>query len=76
MKTQKGRITKLITSVNEKLPEGIDIYGYAGIDKNKIVRSLEQSYYLLGLIEDFTDDMETVWVKRKIGSSLFCMGKV
>jgi hypothetical protein len=66
MKTEKQRLTRIITSIKEKFPEGNDIFGYNGITKEGVISSLDQIYTFLGLLEGINDDIETVWIKRKL----------
>ena len=66
MKIEKQRLTKITNSIREKFPEGNDIFGYSGITKEGVITSLEQIYTFLGLLEEINDDIETVWIKRKL----------
>ena len=66
MKTEKQRLTRIITSIKEKFPEGNDIFGYNGVTKEGIISSLEQTYTFLSLLEEINDDIESVWIKRKL----------
>jgi hypothetical protein len=66
MKSEKQRLTRIITGIKEKLPEGDDIFGYEGITKVGIISSLDQTYTFLGLLEEVNNDVETVWIKRKL----------
>ncbi|GHV89336.1 hypothetical protein AGMMS50267_16960 [Spirochaetia bacterium] len=66
MKTEKQRLTRITTTVKEKFPDGNDIFGYNGITKEGIIHSLESSYTFLGLLEEINNEVETVWIKRKL----------
>jgi hypothetical protein len=66
MKIEKQRLTKIITTVKERFPEGEDIFGFSGVNRQKIVQSLNNSYSLLGLIEAYEDEIETIWLKRRL----------
>ena len=66
MKNEKQRLTRIITNIREKFPEGNDIFGYNGITKEGVVSSLEQTKTFLGLLEEINNDIETVWIKRKL----------
>jgi hypothetical protein len=66
MKNEKQRLTRIITSIREKFPEGNDIFGYNGITKEGVISSLEQTKTFLGLLEEINNDIETVWIKRKL----------
>lgn len=66
MKSEKNRLTRIIKTVNDKFPDGTNIFGYEGITKEKVIISLNNLYLLLGLIEAFEDEIETVWLKRRL----------
>ena len=66
MKTEKQRLSLIINKIKEKFPEGIDIFGYNGITKEGIISSLEQTYNFLGLLDTIDDEIEKVWIKRKL----------
>jgi peptidoglycan hydrolase CwlO-like protein len=66
MKTEKQRLTRIINTVKEKFPDGNDIFGYSGITKERIIHSLENSYTFLGLLEEINNEIEIVWIKRKL----------
>ena len=52
MKSTKTRLTNLIKSV-DSLPNGEELFGFPGIDKNIIKSTLEEDYTLLDLINKF-----------------------
>jgi len=66
MKSEKQRLKRVIVSIKDKFPEGNDIFGYSGITREGIVSSLEQTHTFLGLLEEINNDIETVWIKRKL----------
>lgn len=66
MKSQKQKLTRLINQVRDKFPDGDDIFGYSGVTKDKIISSMESSYKLLALLEETTEEVETVWAKRTL----------
>lgn len=68
MKVEKQKLTRITNSVKEKFPDGEDIYGYNGITKNKVIHSLNESYNILGLLESISEEVETIWVKRKLAT--------
>jgi chromosome segregation ATPase len=66
MKIEKQRLTRIITTIKEKFPEGNDIFGYSGVTREGITSTLDQTYSFLGLLEQINDDIEIVWIKRKL----------
>jgi len=66
MKTEKQRLTRIISTVKEKFPDDNDIFGYNGITKASIIHSLDNSYTFLGLLETINNDIEIVWIRRKL----------
>ncbi len=47
MKNEKGLITRVITGIREKLPDGEDVFGYSGVSKELLVRALDENYAML-----------------------------
>jgi hypothetical protein len=68
MKSEKQRLTRIINGIKDKFPEGNDIFEYSGITREGIIASLEQTYTFLGLLEEINDDVEIVWIKRKLAN--------
>lgn len=66
MKTSKTKIAHLVTKINEVLPDGDDVYGYAGINKAMITQSLNDSKNLLSAFKDYNETFEVVFLKRDI----------
>jgi hypothetical protein len=66
MRAEKQRLTRIIHGIKERFPEGNDIFGYSGITKEGVVFSLRKTYTFLGLLEEINDEVETVWIKRKL----------
>lgn len=66
MKTEKQKLTRITSTVREKFPNDNDIFGYNGITKASVIHSLENSYTFLGLLETLDNDIEIVWIKRKL----------
>jgi hypothetical protein len=66
VKTVKRRISLIKGKVEEVLPTDEDIFGYQGINKEKILESLNESYDLLNSLEEYDDKLEIVFLKRKI----------
>lgn len=69
MKTEKMRLTRIIKTLKGKIPEGDDLWGYPGISKSIVITSLEQSYTLIGLLDEFEDQMEVIWAKRELSKT-------
>lgn len=68
MRSSKTKLTYLISKIAEKLVEGDDIYGYPGINKAQLVKSLEDSRDLLSCFRDYNSMFEVVFLKRNIAS--------
>jgi len=66
MRSTRHKITNLINRLNEVLSDGEDIYGYAGISKNMLIKSLEDSYALLACFKDYSTTFEVVFMKRNV----------
>ncbi len=66
MKSTRNRLTHLITKTNKEIPDGPDVFEFPGISKNIIIDSLNESYDLLGNLEDFDAKFETIFLKRKL----------
>jgi len=66
MRAEKQRLSIITNKIKEKFPEENDIFGYSGITKKGIISSLEQTYSFLGLLDTIDDDIEKVWIKRKL----------
>lgn len=70
MKSIRLRITHLIKKIQEILPDGNDILGFAGISKPIIIDSLNESYSLLSTISNYPDTFETIFAKREIAENI------
>lgn len=70
MKGTRLRITNLIKKIQENLPDGDDIFGFAGISKPIMLKSLNESYNLLTTISNYPEAFETIFAKRDIAESL------
>lgn len=66
MRTIKSYITRLKTSINGKLPSENDIFGYSGINKDSIFKSLDETYAFLDELERQKETFEVVVLKRTI----------
>lgn len=70
MRSLRQRISILRNKINENLSEDKDLYGYLGISKTVIIESLDESYSLLAVLEEFNDKLETVFVKREVAKNI------
>ena len=66
MRSTKLRITNLKNKINENLPDGDDIYGYAGINKSMLIQSLTDSHALLACLEEYKTTFEVVFMERNV----------
>jgi len=66
MRNTRLKITHFINKLNEVLVNGEDIYGYAGISKNILTKSLKDSYALLACLEEYNTTFEVVFMKRNV----------
>jgi hypothetical protein len=66
MRASRQRLTLIINKVKEHLPDGSDIFDFAGISKEIIISSLNDSYQLLESLDTFQDRFETVFLERRI----------
>lgn len=72
MRNTRTKISHLITKITDVLPEGNDIYGYAGISKAMLIASLRDSYGLLACLEEYNTTFEVVFMKRNIAQYIEC----
>lgn len=70
MKSTRLRITHLSKKMQEILPDGNDIFGFAGISKPIIISSLNESHALLTTISNYPDSFETIFAKREIAECI------
>ena len=70
MKGIRQRISLLRNKISENLPDGNDIFGYAGISKKIILESLSESYDLLSVLEEHKDKFETIFAKRSVSLAI------
>src|SRR5690349_15227876 len=66
MKATKSRLSWFKKIVKEKLPDGEDIFGYAGISKEVLLSSLNESYEMLDLLDEYLGRFETIFLEREI----------
>jgi methyl-accepting chemotaxis protein len=67
MKNLKTALTKIKTKIQNKFPEGNDIWGYQGISRDLLINTLEQIYTLATEIEghDNNNRFEIIYLKRQ-----------
>lgn len=70
MRTIRLRITRLKNKIADTFSDDNDILGYAGINKENILKSLSESYDLLAPLEEFDSELETIIAKREVASCL------
>lgn len=66
MKTAKTAITKLKTSIENNFTDGVDLYGFSGIDKKLLIDCLTESYALLSELENHKETFDVIYMKRKL----------
>lgn len=66
MKGIRHKISLLKNKISEYLPDGNDIFDYAGISKPIILESLSESYDLLSVLEEHKDKFEIIFAKRRV----------
>lgn len=66
VKSIKQSLTWLIKAINSKLPDGEDIFGYAGVNKAAISDCLNESYNLLSRLEEKKESFEVILLKRQL----------
>lgn len=68
MKTVKASITRIISSIETSLPEGNDVYGFSGINKELLIDGLKETHGLLSALESHKDTFDVLYMKRSISS--------
>lgn len=68
MQTIRANLTKLKTLVSKELPDGQDIFGYAGISKEMIISFMDEAYNLSYTLVDLEPKFEITILKRKIST--------
>lgn len=68
MRNSKTKLTQLINKISDTLPDGDDIFGYAGINKSMLIQSIRDSYDLLSCFKEYNTMFEVVFLKRNIAS--------
>lgn len=70
MRSSKLKITNLITKIEESLPDGNDVCGYQGINKQMLIQSLKDTHALLSCFNDYKDMFEVIFMKRNIAANI------
>ena len=70
MKSLKIRLTNVKNKVRESFTDQTDIFGYQGINKDRILESLTESYDLLTTLSTFGDKFETIFAKREVAEAI------
>ena len=70
MKSLRQRISILRNKISDNLSDDNDLFGYLGINKSVIIESLDESYELLAVLEEYNDKFETVFAKREVAKNL------
>ncbi|PSU88916.1 hypothetical protein C0W42_11300 [Photobacterium kishitanii] len=66
MRVAKSGITRTIKLIKEHLPDGADIYGYSGINKDLLCEGLNETYGLLSALEKDRDTFDIIYLKRRL----------
>ena len=66
MKQFKSMLTRFKGQINDKLPEGPDVYGFSGVNKSMLMRTCDDMYALAEKIEtkDESQEFEIIVLKR------------
>ncbi|NMC44660.1 MAG: hypothetical protein GYA46_12145 [candidate division Zixibacteria bacterium] len=71
MQQFRTNITRLRKLIEDKLPEGSDVYGYQGVSKSTLIAALDAAYFLSNeIIPEAETRFEVVSLKR-CGSKLY-----
>jgi hypothetical protein len=70
MKHIKTRLTNLKTRILEIIPEGNDLLGFPGISRALIIESIEDTYQLLDLLNQYSHKFEAVLLQRRLAQSI------
>lgn len=66
MQTVRGNITRLKSLVEKNVPEGNDVYGYAGINKSDLTSVIDEAYNLSYKLNEIEPKFEITLLKRKL----------
>ena len=66
MKQFKSMLTRFKGQINDKLPDGPDVYGFPGVNKSMLMRTCDDMYTLAEKIEtkDESQEFEIIVLKR------------
>lgn len=68
MNTVRANLTRLKNSMQEKLPDGDDIFGFAGISKKLLIACVDEAYKLSYSLSQLEPEFEITVLKRKLAS--------
>lgn len=66
MQTIRSNLTRIKNKIEEKFPEGNDIFGFQGISKEQLISCVEEAYQLSYKLADLEPQFEITILKRKI----------
>jgi len=67
----RSSLTRLKGLMEQKLPDGNDIYGYSGISKQSLLATIETAYTLSHAINDPDETRFEVISLKRAGSALY-----
>lgn len=70
MQNVRSNLTRLKSSIQNKLPEGNDIFGFAGINKESLIRCVDDAYNLSYKLAELEPEFEIIILKRKVSRLL------
>lgn len=65
MRASKQRLTMLKGKIDEIIPSGDDTYGFAGISKSMILLTIDDTYKIVSLLDDYELQFEAILFERK-----------
>ncbi|MDD5711356.1 MAG: hypothetical protein PHY31_01210 [Smithellaceae bacterium] len=65
MRNVRSNLTRIKNLISQKLPEGQDVFGYAGITKEELIRTIEESSGLIDGIEGKKESFDVIVLKRE-----------
>ncbi len=68
MQAIRANLTRMKKSIQEKLPEGDDVFGFSGIDKEALIDCVNDAYQLSYKLADLEPKFEITILKRKISN--------
>lgn len=70
MRSSKTKITNLINKIKEVLPDGENLYGYDGINKEMLCAALSDSRSMLEYLRPYSSLFEVVFMKRNVAMTI------